>query len=305
MHALFPARVFAGDAHGACAISVNAFNHSTGEHSMSNLNFGIRTVGRTGLFAAALVAAAASNLSHAVNVTNLSSNTVVFAEDFESGALAPSVGTWLVTGNGAMNTVLTGTSPPDPGPAEGARYLRASRSGNDIGDLLARFDSPVSEVGDVVRLSAMVYLQDDGANTRLQLLLQNGSDFQTARAWARPDGLGNVIAVSSTPGGGFLLTDTGIDYTPGTWQRWDLKYTVGANTFDVSVDGVSALGLAAYSAGQVSTAYMFNGNSIQGSLYLDAVPIPEPGTWALLLAGLLFVAAAAAKRGRVEEATRP
>jgi hypothetical protein len=117
----------------------------------------------------------------------------------------------------------------------------------------------------------MVYVPDDGANARGQILLVGTvGDVSSARAWVRPNGAGDVIAV----GPGFALSDTGIDYTPGVWQQWDLEYAVDGSTFSVSVDGATASGLSSFAAGNVAAVQLFNGSNTAGSIYFDAVPLP-------------------------------
>lgn len=171
--------------------------------------------------------------------------------------------------------------PPAPGPAEGSFYAQLFRNSDtvDQGNLQARLDAPQATAGDLIRLSMMVFLPDEGVDTRAQILLDDG-DFGTARAWVVPDGAGNVLAV----GPGFA------------WQEWDLEYAVGASTFSVTVNGVTASGFTSDTTGAVDDADLFNGaRSPAGVFYLDAVPAastvaPEPG--ALGPAGLALLALA-------------
>lgn len=266
---------------------------------MSNLSFRTTTVRRTGLLTAALLAVASCNVSHAVTVTNLNSNTIVFADSFESGSLSASVGTWSRIG--PLVDVINSTVAPAPGPAEGsfyASFFRQDLTTPSQGDALGTLGQVQSVTGDVVRLSFMLNVPDDGVNDRARLFLSDG-DYVNIRAIVRTDGAGNVL--SNDSGGVFF--DTGIDYVPGAWQRWDLDYEIGSTTFSLRVGDAFAAGLQARSAGQVSMFVMANGNGIPaGAFYADAVPVPEPGTYGLLVAGLVFVGVAAARRGRVHQA---
>lgn len=261
-----------------------------------------RATCRPALVAAGIAASAVGPVSHAVTVKNLSSNTTVFADNFEGGlaTLTPSVGIWTRIGPsvGAINA----TAAPAPGPAEGSFYAALYRDSNlnSQGNLDGMLVAAQTVAGDVVRLSAMVHVPDDGVNVRLQFLL-TGGDLDTTRAWVRPDGQGNVIAV----GPGFALTDTGLDYTPGTWQRWDLTYEIGSAIFGVSVGGVSATGFSSFTAGQVGALSLFNGSTVPGAVYLDAVPVPEPATWALMLAGVGLVSSLTLRRGQAKRGDRP
>jgi hypothetical protein len=240
-----------------------------------------------GLTAAFALGAAPAN---AVTITNLTTNTVLFHDDFENGlsATSPSVGTWSIVG-----PAVTATNALIPGPAQGSFYTQHFRDSdiNAQGNLRAQLSAAQTNIGDVIRLSLMLYLPSStDASARAQLMLDNG-DFNTARAWFIPDGAGHVMAV----GAGFAQTNTGLLYMPDTWQEWDLQYAIGASTFDLSVNGVTASGFSSYTSGPVSFVDLFNGvKDPAGSIFLDAVPlvtngVPEPSTWAMMLIGLAGV----------------
>lgn len=254
-----------------------------------------RSNSRPVLLAGFIVASAFGPVSHAVTVTNLSSNTTVFADNFENGNLSASVGAWSRVGPsvGATNSATA----PVPGPYEGDFYASVFRNSNTSGqgDLVGTLSAAQSVPGDVVRLSVMLYVPSasEGVLARTNVFMADG-DFINFRAWTRTDGAGNVLAV----GPGFVHTDTGIDYITDTWQRWELTYEVGSTTFSVRVGNASASGFETYSVGQVSTVAFGNGSTVPGAFYLDAAPVPEPATYALMLAGLGLVCGLTMKRLR-------
>jgi hypothetical protein len=219
-------------------------------------------------------------VSHAVTITNLTTGTTLFDETFESGTFSPSPGS---SNAGPDVTVTNSTTAPDPGPAQGEFYLKLFRDSNTInqGNYFPLPSSPQTTNGDVIRLSMMVYIPDDGIDSRAQLMLDNG-DFTSARAWMRPDGHGNVDAVTS----GFVAVDTGLDYIPNTWQEWDLQYAIGASTFSVAINGIVANGFNSFTTGSISRADLFNGSSVAGVFYLDAVPELGSAVGCLVLGSL-------------------
>ena len=258
-----------------------------------------RSISRPALQAGLMAAMTIGPVSHAVTVTNLSSNTSVFADTFESGSLSASIGAWSRIGPSVNAT--SSTTAPAPGPAEGNFYTSIFRNSNTSGqgDLVGTLGTAQSVAGDVIRLSAMVNIPSDGVLYRSNIFLADG-DFINFRAWAQIDGAGNVMAV----GPGFVRTDTGIDYTPDTWQRWELTYEIGSTSFSVRVGNASASGFEVFSAGQVSTVGFGNGSQVPGAFYLDAAPVPEPATFALMLAGVLLVGSLSMKRHLSREGDR-
>ena len=262
---------------------------------MKAMGISARSIGRPALLAGFIAAMAIGPVSHALTVTNLSSNTIVFADSFETGGMSASIGAWSRIG--PLVGATSSTMAPAPGPAEGASYASFPRVDNTTpsqGDALGTLSHVQSVTGDVVRLSSMLYVPDDGVTGRALLFLSDG-DYINIRAIVRTDGAGNVLS-NGLSGAVF---DTGIDYVPGAWQRWDLDYEIGSSTFSLRVGDAMAAGLEASSAGQVSTLVFGNGTGIPaGAFYIDAVPVPEPATYGLLLAGLMFVGVAAAKRER-------
>jgi hypothetical protein len=228
-----------------------------------------------------------------VTITNVSSATTVFADTFELGTFSPSVGSWSI---GPSVTVVNSTIVPNPGAFQGSYYAQLFRDSNTAnqGNLLAVPVSPQATNGNLIRLDMMVYLPSaTDINVRAQFILNDG-DFNTARAWVRPDGNGNVIAVG---GPGPSLTDTGLNYSTDVWQRWELDYVIGSSTFDVSIDGVRATGFLSATSGQVSAASIFNGSNSPGAFYLDSA-VPEPSATLLGAMGLIALLSKRTRNGR-------
>ena len=81
---------------------------------------------------AAILAAAAISVvaieARAVTITNLTSNTVVFHDDFESGNFSsPSAGTWTIPSD---VTVISAITPPTPDPPRESSMPGASATPN-------------------------------------------------------------------------------------------------------------------------------------------------------------------------------
>jgi hypothetical protein len=228
------------------------------------------------------------NRALGVTVTDVTTNTVLFHDGFESGDFnSPSAGTWVTTGGADPSsvTVITSTTPPNPGPFEGTHYARIFRqtsTTNGEGNLDGTFTTQ-SNPGDVIRLSAMLYVPANSGSSRAVLFLDNG-DFNTATGIVFSDGNGNVMAET---GAGFTVVDTGLDYIPDTWQRWDITSTIGGSTFDVAVGGNTASGFAAHSSGPISRLEINNGNANAGVFFVDAIVVPEPAT--ALVAGAAMI----------------
>lgn len=240
---------------------------------------------RYGVFLVLALIILSATAARAVTVIDVTTATTLFHDGFESGNFSsPSVGTWTLVGPD-----VTVTNAASPGPAEGSYYAQAFRNSNTSGQGNLRGTlASTPATADLIRLQMMVYLPSAGdANARGQFILTNG-DFNTARAWVRPDGAGNVDAV----GPGLVATDTGLNYVTDSWQLWELDYVIGSSTFSVSIDNNSASGFTSYTSGVVNLIDLFNGNTTAGSFFLDAVPqaVPEPGTWAIAVLAVLTIA---------------
>ena len=127
--------------------------------------------------------------AHAVTITNLTSNTVVFHDDFESGNfLSPSAGTWTIPSD---VTVISSTTPPNPGPAEGTFYARSFRDTQFVsgqGNMFANLSAAQTNPGDLIRMSAMLYVPDDDTSSRAFFALSDGFVVFSGRAIVRSDG---------------------------------------------------------------------------------------------------------------------
>jgi hypothetical protein len=190
------------------------------------------------------------------------------------------IGSWVSSvGDPAISTQVTNShTGGDPGAFQGTQYLRMYRdTSNEGGNALGK-DSATTASGDTVELRAMVYLPaGSDVNARAQLMMVgttkgDGGDFNSAMAWARPDGSGNVAAVIGDGAGNIsAAVPTGLHYLTNTWQEWDLTYTNGANTFSVTVGGQTVSGIPSVMTGNVAGFQLLNGaDNPAGSTYFDA-----------------------------------
>ena len=91
---------------------------------------------------------------------------------------------------------------------------------------------------------------------------------------------------------GSALTDTGVTYTPDTWQQWVMESDLDAGTTKVTVGGVASGAMT--SVGSSASYFWWTtqmGNAAFAIDDINSYVVPEPGTFALLITGLLGLAA--------------
>lgn len=184
-------------------------------------------------------------------------------------------GSWGVDQGGGSISVVAGE------PAEGLKYLHVNRTnGADLtadayladrqGGSAAIHAEWMMYVPASVSYQACILLQDSDGAIRTGLLVgQNGT------------GDVKYLTTPNSP----VWNLSSVTYTPDTWQKWTLDYTVGVSNCSFSVAGSSAT-VASFSTGEVGRL-RFAGNPNGSSYYIDAVPTPEPATIGLLVTGAL------------------
>lgn len=258
----------------------------------------VRFVGA--LFAVALSVVAPPARAVVMNVTT---GKLLFYDDFESTTRVshttygnqsedyrpanPRAGTWTVKElHPSWVQVTDSKTPPDPGAYHGAKYLRVfrdtrlpdeprSHSASNPQELLivkAGF-APQSTLGDHIRMAQMVYVPAVSQTGRgaAQLVVSSGKT--------------NVINVcanmSQTDGSVYACVqgkwvDTGLDFTAGQWQLWQIDYKIGDSTFTLTIGATSASGLP-MEAGTTS-ADGLNIHAVDDALapyYIDEVVEPS------------------------------
>jgi hypothetical protein len=233
-----------------------------------------------GLLTIAFVLGVASP-AHAVLITV--NGIRQFYDDFEnvspgsSPDTAPHRGRWRIQG-----TTIPVTTNVMPGPAQGRQYLAYTRAlpGEAAwwNDIEARLETEQALENLKIHAEWMMYVpsatpptyratvlfSDDTKNLRTGLLL--GEDATGSVKYLRP---------------GEKWQTAKSTYTPDTWQKWTMDYTVGQSKFTFSIGNGPRETVDSHTAGSV-TLMSFAGNHKVGStFYLDAVPT-EPATTVLL-----------------------
>lgn len=237
--------------------------------------------------------------SASANIVNVTTSQTLFSDDFESqpwnatshiafpdnrvglaAALptSPSVGSWEFVRNESDWESIQVTNYADPGAGRGSKYLRIRAVGIDGWPAAAKevLSAEQTTTGDHIRWEQMVNIGgSSGVAGQIVALGGDGS--------ARINLLTNYPYSVTDYATGYGSVDTGLTYSVGQWQKWQIDYTIGASTFDLKIDNSSALSLPMVSTGGIAS-FSLTQEGIGAAFCVDQVP--EPSTLAMLVAGL-------------------
>lgn len=209
-----------------------------------------------GVMAAILLASG----TQAVTVVNKTTGQTLFFDDFEgasgvshtdfpdaSGDYDPSqasVGTWTPVSEslreGIQVTDYQGGENSPAATPQGTNYLRVVRNNNSA-SATATLSALQSVSGNLIHVEAMIWIPRDVTATTFQLIIRGSNDEMRANLYTvKISGSGDSSAVYAydatlpTP----KAVDSTFDWLANTWQKWEVDYAVGGETFDLSIDGV-------------------------------------------------------------------
>jgi len=256
------------------------------------------------LLAVALSATVATNAS-AVLIMNLTTNTVLFSDGFENVPASPvgfadddgsadfdpvaDTGTWsTLQENDSDNRIqvsdFSGTSYPSA--AVGDNYLRINRSGGFV-QAVGTLSAPQTTAGDRIRVELSLYVRAGGPDVIAFYETTPGVNLASERFRLNTNASGNILS------NGAGTSDTGLDWIANQWQTWQIDFVIGQDTFDLTVDGVTATGIDTEDGSNFDAFRQFRFGSTDGVEFL-ADSIPEPSSAMLL--GLLGVFVAMKRR---------
>jgi hypothetical protein len=216
----------------------------------------------------------ALSTARAVVVTNTTTGSVVFdSAGFENDTVgtAPSA-----TGTGSWSAyhIDAVTNSPTPGPAFGTKYVTTTRDAISAGGPGANLSANQTTNGDQLHVEWHAWYP---ANADDNILIDSGTRM-----------LGRITGGQYLNYNGSAYVSTGVSYSAQQWQKWELDYTIGSSTYNLSVNDSSPVTIAALAPG--GFARMDFGHNGLDTFFLDGAPIPEPASLALVLvAGQLLV----------------
>jgi hypothetical protein len=233
----------------------------------------------------ATVVALFAGVAQSVTVINKTTGELLFYDDFET-ALAVSTGaypdesgdydpdntatgTWTINETGPTNIQVAsylGNGLDDPAAVpQGTNYLRFVRHTAAAFEAGVVLPAVQNTPGDVIHTEAMVWIPlAVNANAfQIQLLGSGGStDFRANILLVQAtSGIGGPVnawdAVRATP----AYAATGLEWRGNTWQKWEVDYAVGSDTFEMAIDGAKRTLPRSGAAGDVRRVFFRCGAS--------------------------------------------
>ena len=188
--------------------------------------------------------------------------------------------------------------------AQGSNFLKIARDevGSPVEDpnvgMEAFLDLGGATTTGIVRTEFKVYVPTlgvDGVSTPAQMM---GAGFCGDYTDAYGTRVLSLLTVDNSGAhnvmywSGSALVDTGATYTPDTWQQWVVESDLDAGTTTVTVDGGASGAMT--SVGSSASYFQWTtqmGNAAFAIDDINSYVVPEPGTFALLITGLLGLAA--------------
>jgi hypothetical protein len=226
---------------------------------------------------------------------------VLLQDDFESRTvgLAPDVGysPWVIS-NAAEGGTITVVNDASPGPAQGNKYVRLAgppSSDLDGGYVGLKVSFPVVTSG-TIHAEWMMYVE--GPDTTGHGYNIGNFGFQqpngSARVWGSFDRTGPGYASYYSSNAGDYVNIANVPISHNKWQKWAVDYTFAPtgyanDSYVITVDGNSSAPLETWRTTDGISAFVIgeNGTSAPYSLFVDAVPTPEPSSLVLMTAGAL------------------
>lgn len=210
---------------------------------------------------------------------------IQFYDDFEGVSPGSNPDTGKNRGHWAITGVQPVSNSAAPGPAQGMQYLSCTRSGKGEAGFWNESSACLQSMQSFDNLKihaewmmyvpsvtpatyrAAIRFEDDSDNIRTLLILGDGATGKV-EYW-RPDG--NMKAAAST-------------YTPDTWQKWTMDYTVGEPKFTFSIGNGPRETVDAHTVGAVAVMKFVGNHEVGSVFYVDAIEV-EPASTGLLLTG--------------------
>jgi hypothetical protein len=197
----------------------------------------------------------------AVTVINRTTGQLLFYDDFESvpavstnaypdtsgdyDPAVPASGAWQISELGPTNIQVTaycgdGTNDPAATP-QGTNYLRLVRHTSSVTEAVLVLPSPQNTAGDEIHLEMMVWVPRNVNWGAFQVQLVGSAGVDTPRinvlveAITANQGKVLVYDISQTPA---KWSDTSLKWYVSTWQKWEIDYVIGADTFVLGIDGI-------------------------------------------------------------------
>jgi len=222
-------------------------------------------------------------------LTNVTTGAAILQDGFESGTVGsppgqydPTVGEWVGYSSSGGHVWVTDEATSGIPAYEGSQFLEYYRQGNGVPSL--RGAGTASGETDTVMFQAAFYSGVDGRNFGI-LEFEDATTLLT-RIGIWPSG-DCYVWKGGTFNNWFKLTQK---WTTDQWNTLVVTHTNHTNDWTVSINGQTPETVDSFAAGATSvvTGINFSGGTTNNcGCHWDALPIPEPGTLALLATGLI------------------